>query len=92
MTTVDEDVVSKGRGGMDLAWVLLIWIRSLFLFSCSPVLWFFLIVFCSPYSTCFFVLLFFCIVLLSFFFVFHSLFFLRGDEDVAIWRGVHVIG
>jgi hypothetical protein len=30
---------------MDLAWVLLIQIRSLFLFSCSPVLWFFLIVF-----------------------------------------------
>jgi len=30
---------------MDLAWVLLIRIRSLFLFLCSPVLWFFLIVF-----------------------------------------------
>jgi len=45
MTTVDKDVVSKGRGGMDLAWVRLIRIRSLFLFSCSPVLWFFLIVF-----------------------------------------------
>ena len=77
---------------MDLAWVLLIRIRALFLFLCSPVLWFFLIVFLLAILYMFFVLLFFCIVLLSFFFVFHSLFFLRGDEDVAIWRGVHVIG
>ena len=77
---------------MDLAWVL-IQIRSLFLFSCSPVWWFLLIFFCLPYSTCFFVLLFFlhCFVLF-FFFVLHSLFFLRGDEDIAIWRGVHVAG
>ena len=78
---------------MDLAWVLLIWIRSLFLFSCFPVLWFLLIVFLfAILYMFFFVLLFFCIVLLSFIFVFHSLFFLRGNKDVAIWRGVHVIG
>jgi len=76
---------------MDLAWVLLIWIRSLFLFLCSPVLWFFLIVFLLAILYMFFcATLFFCIVLFSFFLCVS--FFLRGDEDVAIWRGVHVIG
>ena len=91
MMTIDEDIVSKGRGGMDLAWDLLIQISSLFLFSCFPVLWFFLIVLCSYTLLVFFVLLFFALFCFLFS-VFHSLFFLRGDEDVAIWRGVHVIG
>jgi len=78
---------------MDLVWVLLIWIRPLFLFSCFPVLWFLLIVFLFAILYIFFLCYsFFCIVSLFFFFVFHSLFFLRGDEDIAIWRGVHVIG
>jgi hypothetical protein len=85
---------------MDLAWVLLIWIRSLVLFSCFLALWFFLIVFLLPTLHAFLCYSFFCIVSLFFlhcfslffFFVFHSFFFLRGNEDVAIWRGVHVIG
>ena len=45
---------------MDLVWVLLIWIRPLFLFSCFPVLWFLLIVFLfAILYIFFFVLLFF---------------------------------
>jgi hypothetical protein len=78
MMTVDEDVVSKGRGGMDLAWVLLIRIRSLFLFSCSPVLWSFHIVFfffahhtlhvfCATlFLHCFALFFSLCLILLSF--------------------------
>jgi len=78
---------------MDLAWVLLIRIRQgLGLCFCFRVL-----VLSHCFSArhtlhVFFVLLFFLHCFPLFFFVFHSLFFLRGDEDVAIWRGVHVIG
>ena len=88
-----------GGGGMDLAWVL-IQIRSLIPFLCSPVsrffLIFFLVICCSLYSTSFF--FFFLFLHYSFFALFCSLFlsfsflFLRGDEDITIWRGVHVTG
>ena len=43
MMTVNEDIISKGRGGMDLAWVLLIW--SFVLFLGSPLFLFFFFVF-----------------------------------------------
>ena len=86
--TMTRMLVLEERGGMDLAWVLLIWIRSLVLFLC---LWFFLIVFLLPTLHAFLCYSFFCIVFLSFFLVFHSFFFLQGNKDITIWRGVHVI-
>jgi len=66
---------------MDLAWVLLIWIRSLFLFLCSPVLRFIFTILYSFFATHF-------ALFLSFFLcVSYILFFSRGNEDVAILEG-----
>jgi hypothetical protein len=53
---------------MDLAWVLLIQIRSLAFILGSPVFGFFSLFFCSPYSTHFLLLILYCFPL--FFFVF----------------------
>ena len=89
MTTIDEDVVSKGRGGMDLAWVLLIQIRSLALILGSPVSGSFLLFFCSPYSMHFLLLILHCF---SLFLSFSLSFFHKATRTSPFWRGVHVIG
>ena len=72
---------------MDLAWVLLIQIRSLAFILGSPVSGSFSLFFCSPYSMHFLLLILHCFSLCSLFFSLSFLFFSRGDEDVAILEG-----
>jgi hypothetical protein len=85
MTTIDEDVVSKGRGGMDLGWVSLIRISPWLSFCVLLLFLFFHLLLYSFFTLlAHFLCLFLCFVL--FFFLFEA------TRTSPFWRGVHVIG